>query len=341
MISVRWVGGKSGIEEDLLAREQVDFMTIPAAGIHGVGLRRLPGNLITLWKGFLAARKIIRDYEPDAMFFTGGYLAVPIALAGFSIPSLLFVPDIKPGLALSVIARFTDSIAVVVEEARSYFSTRKDVRVSGYPVRRDLLKWERKGSFEAMELEPDQETLLVFGGSKGARSINYALLKVLPDLLTKVQVIHISGKLDYEDILQQTDQMGEELKNRYRLFPYLHEEMGAALCCADLVVSRAGASILGEYPRFAVPAIVVPYPHAWDYQLRNARYLEKLGAAEILLDQELDQELQQTVEKLLEDPAKLSQMSEAMCSASKPEAASYLASWLKLLGGNKPEVRSV
>jgi UDP-N-acetylglucosamine--N-acetylmuramyl-(pentapeptide) pyrophosphoryl-undecaprenol N-acetylglucosamine transferase len=192
-----------------------------------------------------------------------------------------------------------------------------------------------------MDLDPEYQTLLVFGGSKGARSINNSLLESLPELLKRFQVIHISGKLDYEDIRERTDHLGGELKTRYRLFPYLHGEMGAALRCADLVVSRAGASILGEYPRFRLPAIVVPYPHAWDYQLRNARYLEKLGAAEILLDQDLDQELHQRVNDLLEDPVKLNQMSDAMGSASKPEAASYLASWLKLLGGIKPEVRSV
>ncbi len=125
--------------------------------------------------------------------------------------------------------------------------------------------------------------LLVFGGSTGARSINRALLAVLPELLKEMQIIHVSGKLDWAEVEAARGQLsglsGEQadLAQRYRAYPYLHAEMGAALAAADLALSRAGASSLGEFPQAGLPAILVPYPYAWRYQKVNASYLAAAG----------------------------------------------------------------
>ena len=135
-LEVLWVGGEGGIEADLLSKEQVKFTTVPAAGIHGVGLRALPGNLWRLFKGFIAARRVIRDFRPQVMFFTGGYLAVPVALAGWWTGSreinpstLLYAPDIEPGLALRTLARLSDQIALTVEESMNYFSNHLRLKI--------------------------------------------------------------------------------------------------------------------------------------------------------------------------------------------------------------------
>jgi UDP-N-acetylglucosamine--N-acetylmuramyl-(pentapeptide) pyrophosphoryl-undecaprenol N-acetylglucosamine transferase len=130
---------------------------------------------------------------------------------------------------------------------------------------------------QALHLDPALPVLLVFGGSKGARSINRALLEALPGLLPEMQVLHISGNLDWPEVEAARSALstGEAAAwaERYHAFPYLHDEMGAALAAADLVVARAGASTLGEFPALGLPAILVPYPHAWRYQKVNADYL--------------------------------------------------------------------
>lgn len=337
--SLLWVGGIGGMEAQLIKRAGIPYEAIPAAGVHGVGLRSLPGNLWKLGRGFIASLRLLRQFRPHVLFFTGGYVAVPMALAArFPIPgisnprSLLYVPDIEPGLALRTLARFADQIAVTSEDSRIYFPHHHRVVVTGYPTRPTLRKWSLKESRDALGLSAGIPTLLVLGGSKGARSINKALQKALPNLLSDLQVVHISGQLDWSDVkdyqLRLKELLTPELANRYRAYAYLHEEMGAALTAADLVLSRAGASILGEYPVFGLPAILVPYPYGWHYQQVNAEYLAKRGGAVVIQDAELPDRLEPLVRELINQPQKLKKMSAAVRSLANPKAANNIANRL-------------
>jgi UDP-N-acetylglucosamine--N-acetylmuramyl-(pentapeptide) pyrophosphoryl-undecaprenol N-acetylglucosamine transferase len=332
---ILWVGGAGGMESELVDRAGIPFVSIPAAGVHGVGLRALPGNLLRLWRGFWQARRLLRQYRPDVLFFTGGYVAVPMALAGRNLPSLIFVPDIEPGLALKFLTRIASKVAVVAQEARTYFPSGSDITVTGYPVRIDLEKWDLDAARNALGLSADLPTLLVFGGSKGARSINNALLAILPELLTEMQVVHISGNLDWPQVEtvheHLTKTLPKNLAERYHPFPYLHKRMGAALQTADLAVARAGASTLGEFPHFALPAVLVPYPHAWRYQQVNAEYLERHDAAMILNDTDLGEHLLPLIETLIKDDDKRRRMREAMQSLAQPAAAKKISKLLHQL----------
>ncbi len=338
--SMLWVGGTGGMEADLVKRAGVPFEAIEAAGVHGVGVRALPGNLLRLARGYRQARRILRAYRPDALFFTGGYLAVPMALAGRGIPSLVYVPDLEPGLALKTLARFANQIAVTAEESRQFFSRQAKVTVTGYPVRSDLKRWSPETARQALGLTSEQNlpTLLVFGGSKGARSINQALLAILSQLLAEMQVVHISGQLDWPEIESMRAKLTQQaastsLMDRYHPYPYLHEEMGAAFTVADLVVCRAGASTLGELPMFGLPAILVPYPYAWRYQQVNARYLAQHRAAQILVDADLPGKLLPTVQELMHSPSRLEEMRQAMRSLAHPQAAESILHLLQSLPG--------
>ena len=329
---VLWVGGKGGIEVDLLAREEIPFSTIPAAGVHGVGLRALPGNLWKTLKGFFSARRIIKEFQPQAMFFTGGYLAVPVAFAGrLKWPQtnrpkiILYVPDIEPGLALRILARLSDQITLTVEDSMDYFSFRSNLQVTGYPARLDFASTDREKSIQHFNLVRDLSTLLIFGGSKGARSINQALMGILPELLEDMQIIHISGQLDWPEVELCHGNLPANLKDRYHAYPYLYNEMGLALSVADIVVSRAGASVLGEFPLYGVPAILIPYPYAWRYQEVNARYLEERGAAVVLQDDQLNMHLLPTIRDLLTDHQRRNKMSQMMLSLATPQAARSIA----------------
>ncbi len=325
-----WVGGEGGMEESLVKRHGIPFQSIPAAGVHGVSPMVLPRNLLMLARGVLASYGILNDFEPDVLFFTGGYVAAPMAFAGRSFPSLLYVPDIEPGMALKSIARFADIIAVTTEQSQKFFN--KKVYESGYPLRPDLALWDRQTAHNHLGISGKLPVLLVFGGSKGAHSINMAVLNHLHALLEKCEVIHLSGDGDWQLVQSMREQLPAALSARYHAMDYLHE-MGAALAAADLVVSRAGASALGEFPLFALPAILVPYPHAWRYQKVNADYLTRRGAAVMLEDHRLNEELLVTLTVLLQNPNKLKAMRAAMFELSHPRAAEKIASALLELAG--------
>lgn len=329
-VELLWVGGEGGMEADLVQRESIPYASIPAAGVHGVGLRTLPGNIAKLTRGVLAARKILREFKPDALFFTGGYVAVPMALAGWRVPSLLYVPDIEPGLALKALAWFADKITVTTPTSSAYFSRKERIVTTGYPLRSDLAQWQKPAAREKLGLKTNEPVLLVFGGSKGARSINNALLAHLPKLLERTQIVHLTGKLDHETVLNARNALAPHQAERYRVFDYVHE-MGMALAAADLVISRAGASSLGEFPFFGLPALLVPYPYAWRYQKVNAEYLQEKGAAQLVRDEDLQERLLSLVSDLLENPQKLSEMRSAMQALSHPDAAGKIAQELLAL----------
>ncbi len=317
-----------------MKRADISFAAIPAAGVHGVGLRALPNNLLKLARGVVASRRILNAFRPNVLFFTGGYVAAPMALAGWRVPSVLYVPDIEPALALKVLSFFADSIAVTAEASKKFFSRPKRIHVTGYPLRTDLSTWSREKATQHFGLSSELPTLLIFGGSKGARSINMAALKFINDLLEIAQVIHVSGALDWPVVEKTMNELPAHLKSRYHAMPYLHE-MGAAYSVADLVLSRAGASTLGEFPLFGLPAILVPYPYAWRYQKVNADYLIEHGAATLLQDHLLENELFSTVKALLNDTNKRASMRRAMQTLNNSNAAQNIADQLLELAGEK------
>ena len=332
-VEILWVGGDGGMEGELVKRAGLPFTSIPAAGLHGIGLRSLPRNLVKLGRGLMASRKILRDFRPDVLFFTGGYVAGPMAFAGRKIPALLYVPDIEPGLALKSLARFADRIAVSAEESQKYFA--RNVIVTGYPVRPEIKGWTRNKGRRELELDDKLPVLLIVGGSKGARTINQALLPKLPDLLAITQIIHLTGQLDWEAVKTATAGLTSTQMNRYHAYPYLHEQMGAALASADLVAARAGASVLGEFPFFGLPAVLVPYPYAWRYQKVNADYLVQHNAAILLKDERLQDDLLPVMRDLLNNQPKRLAMSSAMRSLVRPNAAEAIAEQILDLGGKR------
>ena len=319
------------METDLVSRAGVPFKSIPAAGVHGKGLKAIWG-FWQLVRGYFAARRLVKEFKPDVLFFTGGYVAIPTGLAGRKAPTLLCLPDIEPALALQTLSRFADKIVVPVEESKKYFDKEKDVEVVGYPTRPEMKQLPRNEAAKVFDLDPSKPTLLVTGGSLGARSINRAVIPVLPELLSQMQVIHLTGEFTWPEVQAARDLLPVDLAQNYRPYAFLHEEISAALSSADLVVSRAGASILGEFPAFGIPAILVPYPHAWQYQKVNAEYLSQRGAAVIILDQELGDKLLPTILDLMQQNSESHQkMRAAMQSLSSPRAAERIAEILQEL----------
>lgn len=331
--SLLWLGSRTGLEADLVPREGLPFKAIHAAGVHGVGWRKLPANALNLVRGFFESLGIVREFKPDALMVTGGFLAVPAALACWlhRVPVLIYLPDLEPAQAIKAVSRIAAKVCVTAEPSWQYFPAHKVV-VTGYPVRAELAQATRAKAVQHFGLEAARKTILVTGGSRGARSLNRATFAALADWLPEFQVIHLSGQLDWAEAEAARQKLPAELQPFYHAHPFLHE-MGLALAAADLVVSRAGASALGEYPLFGLPAVLVPYPYAWRYQKVNADYLVARGAAVRVNDEELNVKLKDTVRHLLTDENRLRQMRQAASAAAQPNAAHQIAQELVTLAG--------
>lgn len=325
-----WVGVAGEMEEKLVPREGIELERIVGGGIAGVSRwQQIKNGAKLLWSVWLSNR-IMARFRPDVVFLTGGYMALPVGLAARlrRIPSVMFLPDLEPGSALKAISRYVSKITATFADSKIYFPEEKTIVEVGYPVRKQLVEASDKPLESAhahFGLTPDLPVLFVFGGSRGAWSINEALMGILPDLLEFCQVIHVSGTLTWDKVEANQKKLTAEKQSRYRAFPYLHEEMGLAFRAADLIVARAGASMLGESPLFGVPSILVPYPHAWRYQKINADYLAERGAAIRLNDEDLKSELRPLIEKLLKDEAELTQMKQSAQQLYQAGASKRLA----------------
>ena len=331
-----WIGTRGQMEETLVPRAGLNLMTIEGGPIVGVSLPSRLGNLLKLAGSVVPVWRAMSRFRPDVLFMTGGYVNVPVApvarLRG--VPALIYLPDVEPGTAIRRLSQFARLVACTTPASREYFPAGKTV-VTGYPVRQELrpaAQMPKADALAAFELETGRKTLFVFGGSRGARSINRALVHILPQLLDAYQVIHISGTLDWPEVEQAAQALPAGLRAFYRPYAYLHEQMGPAFRAADLVVARAGASMLGECPAFGLPSILVPYPYAWRYQKVNADYLADRGAALRLDDEHLTTELWPAVQGLLSDEERLAEMAAAARALDIPDATGRLADAIIAVG---------
>jgi UDP-N-acetylglucosamine--N-acetylmuramyl-(pentapeptide) pyrophosphoryl-undecaprenol N-acetylglucosamine transferase len=366
------------MEAGLVAKESdLPFRAIPAAALRGRSPMILVRNAGTLARGTRAARRLIAMERPLAILGTGGYVCVPLFIAAWAarVPTAIYLPDVVPGMAVRFLARLATTVACNVEDSRLFFP-RRQLYVAGYPVRRELFEQDRVACRAAFELGDRLPTLFVYGGSRGARSINQAIAALLPDLLPITQVIHVCGREGDERFLREAAAtLPAELRARYRLYPYLFsggtdkmrrrqgdkqigKQSGVSLSpdlavspsmlqafgAADLALCRSGASTLGELPAAGLPAVLVPYPYV--HQDENADYLVRHGAALKVRDEEMLGDgrpaagpLFQNLLRLVEDPHQRAMMAERSRALAQPNAAQRLADLLLALGTSKRSTR--
>ena len=333
-----WVGTRGQMEEELVPRANIPLATIHGGPIAGVSRLNQIKNGAKLARGGFEAWQLLGKFRPDVVFLTGGYVNLPVAWAAKlrGIPSVIYLPDVEPGSAIKRLAPLATKIGCTTEGSRQFLPPEKLV-VTGYPVRASLraaLSMSVEEARKRFDLAADRPTVFVFGGSRGAQSINQGLTAILPNLLAVAQVIHISGTLTWNETEAAMQALPPELKQWYRPYPYLHDEMGAAFRSADVVIARAGASMLGECPAFGLPAILIPYPHAWRYQKVNADYLVDHDAGIRLDDSEIASKLLTTVVKLLGMPHRLAEMKVASQKLDRPNATIELANLLEEIANN-------
>jgi UDP-N-acetylglucosamine--N-acetylmuramyl-(pentapeptide) pyrophosphoryl-undecaprenol N-acetylglucosamine transferase len=316
------VGSGQGPEPELVRRAGIPYAAVPAAPFRGRSPVRWVPGLMALGRGFFAARKLLRVFRPDVVLSTGGYAGVPVGLAARSvgIPLVLFPLDVTPGWAIRLLTPFATAVAVTNAKAMACFKQPR-VRLVGYPVRPAIGQVAPEAARARLGLSADLPVVLVMGGSQGARVLNEAVFTDLSRLLDAAQVIHLTGQADYSRAEALKGALPPHHRPRYLPFAYL-EEVELAYGAADLVVGRAGASVLGELPAARRPAILVPGD--FSDQWANAAYLARAAGVMVVRQESLDC-LVPLILALLDDPDRRAEMVAALGRLHRPDAARALA----------------
>ncbi len=329
--------GGGGFEKRLVDASDIAFDAYsevfagPVVGVHPL---RAASSIIKIGIGVLQSLASIIKHRPQAILLTGGWANVPLALAGWllRVPMLVYLPDIEPGTTIRVLSRFVQKIATTVPDSATYFRDGQTV-TTGYPLRDAVTSATEADAIAYFGLEPTLKTVLVTGGSRGAQTINMALGDNLSELLQEnVQIIHVTGTLDYERTQQQVANWVDH--PNYYLFDYLDSElMGLAFAASDIVLGRSGASALGEFPYFGAASLLVPYPYAWRYQRVNADWLAEQGAGIRIDDEMMATDLLPTLQTLLRDNDKLKQIQDCAKALYVGNGADNIAGELLSLAG--------
>ncbi len=324
-----FLGPDGELEKEIMEKE-----FIPVEKIQCGKLRRYFSllNFLDFFKipiGFVQSLWHLLVFMPDVVFAKGGFASVPVAFAAwiYRIPILVHESDVVPGLANQLIARIAKRVATSFPGGERFFPERK-IFLSGNPIREELVEGSREEGQKIFSLHPDKKTILVLGGSQGARIINHAIVVLLPRLLKKWQVIHVTGKKEYEDVLREVGELGIKPGwGGYKAYPFLKAELAHAFAAADMVVSRAGAATLTEIAANKKSSLIIPIKgSANGHQEQNAFVFSQAGAAVVVNQENLGENiLYEKIEQVMENKGLDFELSERVKRFYNPEAARVIA----------------
>lgn len=313
---ILFIGTARGIETRLVPQAGFPLELIQVGALKNVSLMTRAKTMFDLPRAIAASSRMLSEFDPEVVIGVGGYASGPAMVAAIRrrLPTLAFEPNVVPGFANRMIARWVSAAAVHFEETCRYFP---HCKVTGVPV--------RAAFFDIPPKRGGVPTLLVFGGSQGARAINQAMIESLPGLRLKVPGIHIihqTGQRDYDPVLAAYQQSG--ISSEVHKFI---DDMPSTFARADLLVCRSGASTVAEIAAAGKPAIFVPFPAAADdHQNVNARALERAGAAVVVEESNLGAAyLVETIAALIGDGGRLHSMSAAAKSLAHPKAVEEIS----------------
>lgn len=332
-----YIGTINGLESKLVPRENISFKSI-----HITGFKRKLSfeNVKTVFrflKGVNDSKKILKEFKPDIVIGTGGYVCGPVvyAAAKLGIPTIIHEQNSVPGLTNKFLSRYVNKIAICFDEAKDYFPEEKTV-FTGNPRASEVIgKDGVKGRLSA-GLSTTMPAVLIFGGSRGARPINEAVVKSLSELADKpYQVLYVTGDVHYEAVKKEVELVGNP--ENVVIKPFIHN-MPEVLAGIDLVVSRAGATTLAEITSLGIPSILIPSPYVTNnHQEKNARSLSDHGAALLLLEKDLNSSsLIGNMDRILLNKENLKDMKLKAKKMGVPDSASRLYHLMaQLVDGNQ------
>lgn len=325
-----FLGAEGKMEMELVPRAGYEIRALPITNIsRGKSPKAIAHNLKTLWNVYASrvqTRKILKDFQPDAVIGTGGYVCYPVLreAAALGITTLLHESNAVPGLTTRLLEKHVRRVMVGFEDSRAAYSDPERVAVTGTPVRGEFDQWSKEQAKKELGLAENQPLVLSVWGSLGSGHMNEMILQMIPLMQgqTEFRLIHAVGSRDYADFSQkleerQLDSAAAGIENREYIY-----DMPRVMAAADLILCRAGASTLSELNYMGKPAILIPSPNVTNnHQEKNARVLERAGAAKVLLEGEFDaQSLLDEIHALLSSPETLEKMSEAMRSLAQRDA---------------------
>ena len=328
---ILFLGSDDGLEKELVPAAGFRLATVKAGRLRRYVSPETITGVMRIPSGMIQAISIVRKFRPDVAFTSGGYVAVPAALASRvnGVPLLMHQQDVPPNLSNRLAAPMATRISVAFADSLPYFPARKTLLL-GNPVRQAMLDVRAttpQAARAALDLDAAMPLLLVTGGSQGARHLNQTVCQALPGLLAHCQVHHISGKELYNETRAQADSLlasqDDALLRRYRLVAYLNEEMPLALQAADLVLCRSGASTLTELAILGKPSVLVPLSPAVGgvAQQENAAMFARKQAASVIPDEDLKPEiLVERVLSILASKAQIAAMAQAASTFAQPDA---------------------
>jgi UDP-N-acetylglucosamine--N-acetylmuramyl-(pentapeptide) pyrophosphoryl-undecaprenol N-acetylglucosamine transferase len=322
---ILFIGSKRGIENKLIPASGFKLVTVPGRGLPRKIEPAIIGAAILFFLALFKSLFILLSFRPQVVVGMGGYISLPVVLAATLLGKRVVIHEQNsvPGLANKIAARVADQIAVSFPDSARFF--KRKVILTGNPVRKRVSQATR----QKLKPRSQSRTILIFGGSQGARRLNEAVVELYELVRERrdIRIVHLTGKRDFEQIRQRISELKKSTdKVAYHLYPY-KEDIESIYSQADLVISRAGATTIAEITAFGLPAILIPYPYATEkHQEKNAQYLVAQGAARILDDQDVSgQALFRMINELVTNGKSLAKMRLHSQKLGKPSAAEDLA----------------
>ena len=324
---ILFIGTNRGLENDLVPRAGYKLETINAHGLERKITIENFKNLYATYKSIDEAKKIIKEFKPDILIGTGGYICVPTVIAAkkMNIPVILHESNAFPGIAVKLFKKKADKILVGFKEAKERLDNRENVIVTGNPIKLKKLDYdENKKEKVKLELglKPNIPVVLVFGGSQGAQSINRSFIEIIVNKKNKdYQIMWAVGPEQYNKIKAELNKVNVNIEkiDNAKIVPYIYN-MEEVMNISDLIVCRSGAMTITEISVVGKPAIFIPFPYTTEnHQEYNARVLEKVNAARIILDKDINSEiLGNSINEIIKDKTKLEEMGRNASKIAKP-----------------------
>jgi UDP-N-acetylglucosamine--N-acetylmuramyl-(pentapeptide) pyrophosphoryl-undecaprenol N-acetylglucosamine transferase len=320
-----YIGTEKGLESKIVRQAGIPFQSIDISGFkRKISLENVK-TVIRFLKGVWKCKQILKAYQPDVVLGTGGYVCGPVVFAAsqLGIPTVIHEQNSIPGLTNKFLSRYVQKVAVCFEEAKAYFPAEKVV-LTGNPRASEVFGKDGTKAKKELGLNEQKKTVLIVGGSRGARPINDAFLEVLKEAETKpYQFLYVTGEIHYDKVMKAVNDVGNPSNVVIR--PFIHN-MPEVLAGMDLIVARAGATTLAEITALGIPSILIPSPYVTNnHQEKNARALSAKGAALVRLESELSgEQLLHDIDEILLNEQKLAKMKEASLKLGIPDAAERL-----------------
>ncbi len=320
-VEVIFIGTKRGIEAKVLPKMNYSLKFINVEGFLKKSIFRKMSSIFRLLPSFFNVHSFLKKAKPDLVIGTGGYTSFLPALVSslMSIPTIILEQNAIPGMSNRIISKFAQMICATYESSLSYFPKRKTF-LTGNPVQARVKGHDRMACLKRFFLKDGRFTILIFGGSSGARSLNRAVVESLPllvDLKENIQFLHQTGGDDHADVRSEYIRHGFD----GTVTPFIYQ-MSDAYCVADLIISRAGATTIAEITAAGIPSILIPYPHATAaHQEINASRLALSGAAVMIKEEKLSgQVLERVIKRLFLNSDDRERLKRRSMALGKPDA---------------------